>query len=169
MILQNHRIICLLTGQFVLVGLFASVATNQGFLSFTIFLLYLTTMLYWGPFNVYPTMKFIDMVTVLGNIGAITWYNSYWFCCGYRDVWIKSILTSMCVYVLNEIIIYIKTHEHSAVPLRILFTEPGSKERNKAWKINLFIHGTFLHILPATTFAYCALSSKIITNWYQIS
>lgn len=133
--------ICICTGQTILIPWVISIATSQGLLSYTIFLLYLTTFLYWGVYNNSVVMRTIDMATALGNIGLITWHNSFWFCCGYRKLWIRSISFSMIVYVLNETI-------------------------NTSHEKGLLVHGIFLHVLPAFTFSYCALASEYWKVFY---
>ena len=133
--------ICICTGQTILIPWVISIVTNQGLLSYTIFLLYLTTVLYWGVYNKSVVMRAVDMATALGNIGLITWNNSFWFCCGYRKLWIRSISLSMIVYIVNE-------------------TLPTSPETN------LLVHGVFLHALPAFTFSYCVLASEYWKVFY---
>ncbi len=129
---------CVRTGQIILLPWLASVATNQGFLSYTIFLLYLTTYLYWGVFNNSSLMRAIDMFTAIGNISLITWHYSYGFCSGYRTVWIRSISFSGVVYIANEVMSRTINHK------RIV----GA---------SLVVHGVFLHLLPAFTFTICVL------------
>ena len=164
------------SAQSQLVCAFVSLFTHQGLLTYGLFALYASSMLYWGPLHDCEWMRDIDITFVTSNILAISIYYSKWFCCGYRPVWLYGITGCGLVYAFNECVFYLQTNqlhaEYQPAKPQIYkyftsaYTFPGTYQRQRCLEINMIVHCMFLHVMPAIIWLYCVYNSNYYIQFY---
>jgi len=112
-------------------------------LSVLLFCLYITTLLHWNKTYRLSIIKILDVVTVISVLSSITFYDSYRFLEKYRILWRYSMSFSIFIFFLNETTFYI-------------FLPTKTED---IYYRSTYVHMFFLHFLPATTCAYCAIMS----------
>jgi len=114
--------------------------------SVLLFCLYLTTLLHWNKIYKISIIKIIDIIVVLLVLTRITFYDSYQYE-KYRILWIYSICTSIIMFLINEVTFY------------IFLPKATEREKEFIYYRSTYVHMFFLHFLPTTTCAYCAIMS----------
>ena len=147
----------LYSGQIFIFGALIACFLKHYYLSALIFLLYVSTMLFWSNVRTeyLSKEKLFDSFVATSTILLVTFYYSrYYFKPHYKNVWLLSIAFSIFVFFINEIVYYFNVNKWKDFGRLV-----NIAERNVINNITVFTHILFLHIMPVFTYIYCAISS----------
>ena len=111
--------------------------------------LYFTTLIHWNCVKRISVIKIIDILLAITTIISVTLFDCYRFQQKYIILWRYSISTSIIIFIINE----------SLFAFSIMNTRPNTREREIVYYRSTYIHMIFLHLLPTSTCAICAILS----------
>jgi hypothetical protein len=79
-------------------------------LTFLLYFLFLTSLIYWYRAEYFSFLKLLDIIATVTNIVYITFYTDF---NSYQNVWNYSIGPSILVFIINEILFYYQISRNS--------------------------------------------------------
>uniref|UniRef100_A0A6C0B6R4 Uncharacterized protein n=1 Tax=viral metagenome TaxID=1070528 RepID=A0A6C0B6R4_9ZZZZ len=151
---KNISNYALYSGQIFIFGAIITCFMRHYYLSMLMFLLYVSTMLFWSNVHIeyLSNEKIADSLIGTSVILLATFYYARnYFKNRFKNIWYISISISVFVFIINEIIYYLNITKNNNFVNLI--------EQNLIHNISVFSHIIFLHIMPVFTYIYCAASS----------
>jgi len=110
----------------------------------------------------------LDIIVVISVIIKITVYDSYFFE-SKRWIWLISISISIFIFIINNILFYHQVLKFSDKIIEyqekvehtifsLVYTNPNTDEREKAYYRSVIIHCVFIHIIPSIMCLYAAIT-----------
>jgi hypothetical protein len=147
----------LYSGQIFIFGAIVACFLKHYYLSALIFLLYVSTMLFWSNVRTKYLSKeklFDSFIAASTVLLATFYYARYYFKPQYKTIWCVTIAFSIFVFIINEIVYYFNVNKWKDFGRLV-----NIAERNVINNMTVFSHILFLHILPVFAYIYCAVSS----------
>jgi len=126
------------------------------YLSFTMFCLYVSTMLFWSNHHDSNSTEFRIIDGFLGTLTAVLaiYYGETHVLPKYRYILYSGFAIGLAFYILNEFLYYMLADNHSEFSKVINVENRGFLNR-----VSVFLHICFLHIMPVFVFFSCVMMS----------
>ena len=131
------------------------------------FLLSVTSYLNWKMVKKYSWnswIKNIDIMVSCSIVLYVTLVDSARYQPNHRQLWFYTVFILVLVFVINELLlyyqvknkVYVKNQSSPSNPnFSLMYTNPGTEEREYAYYRSTATHIMFIHLLPISVIMYC--------------
>ncbi len=131
-------------------------------------LLYITSFLHWKNMKKDGIIRNVDIITSIATIIKITKYDSYHFE-SKRWIWLITISLSVFTFIINNMLFYNQVLKFSDKIIEypekvqhtifsLVYTNPNTNEREKAYYRSVIIHCISIHFIPSIACIYAAIT-----------
>lgn len=132
-----------------------------------LFLLYLTTILYWYKLDDNSIRKFLDMVVAFITISYFTFYEINKLSNNHKKIWYLLCFNIIVIYILNTVVYQTQIVNDSDYVMesedynyfKFKYTKSNTKERKMSCIYNVLIHIISLHVIPCLIYIYVLINN----------
>jgi len=157
----------MITAHIYLLTSFVCTIKNFNTFKYLSLLLYISTILHWYKLKDNSFRKYFDMIIVTITLSYFTFIETKKLSHKYKILCYITSLTIILIYFINIFIYkkqivnesndYMELEDYKYFSLK--YTKPNTKVREKACKINVFVHLLFLHLIPGIICILCIIKS----------
>jgi uncharacterized membrane protein len=153
---------------FIMVGSIFAAINEYYVISLLAFVQSVVSYLNWSDVKRFSAIKAIDIIIACLILLRITWIDSRRFNKEDRRLWCITLVIILCVFVVNEILLYYQVKRRVYDVLKgvnvpqyfsLAYTKEGTSEREYAYYRSTITHICFIHIVPTIVVIYCIYKS----------